>query len=392
MKFFSINKNQAAVIITILVLIFLGAAYFFIYLPGNEKRIQEQRFRALRNIDRNIHTKIENSIALLNNLLNAYQSADPARRAQLNQYINGYSSNNFKLTTPVTVRLSNQAVLKDSLNQDSAYTLKVNNDTREISLFFTKPALVKDGDSIAFKMGMKFSFQQFLSFLLPKDVFDDYVVFSKGRPVYETFPAGISNVIQDSLLGVRNGFGSSGVRNQVVSGTNYKLFLQPVGFDSNNEWIIAGLLSDKHYQKEKTELPTQMILLLATIMLMSMLAFPWLKLYQMGSKDRLTISDGIASIFISMLLVSLIFFVFFNYNQLLRPVEKNNPKLSLADGVHNAFKNELRTVYHKLKLFDQLVNTTDKDLVYLNTDSIRFANGGKLDQRTADSIRSSTLR
>src|SRR5690349_10734156 len=72
MKFFSFNKSQGAVLATILILIFLGAAYFFIYLPNNEKRIQEQHFRALQNIDRNIHTKIDNSVALLRNLLNAY--------------------------------------------------------------------------------------------------------------------------------------------------------------------------------------------------------------------------------------------------------------------------------------------------------------------------------
>ena len=387
MKAPSINKNHAAVIITVLVLIFLGAAYFFIYLPRNERRIQEQRFSALRSIDRNIHTKVENSIALLNNLLNAYQAADKPGREKLNRYIAGYSSANFKLTTPSIVTLSKQDRLKDSLNQDSGYTIKVDNNTREISLFFTKPAMLKGNDSTAFRMGMKFSFQQFLSFLLPKDVFDDYVVFSKGRPVYETFPAGISNVIEDSLLSVKNGFGSSGIRSQVVSGTDYKLFLQPVGFDSSNEWIVAGLLSDKHYQREKTELPTQMILLLATIMLMSMVAFPWLKLYQMGSKDRLTISDGIASIFISMLLVSLIFFVFFNYNHLLRPVEKNDSKISIADGIHSAFRSELDTVYSKLKQCDRLVQTANRDIIHLNDGAVRYASGDSIQPVTAAGIR-----
>src|SRR4051812_26172589 len=72
MKFLNFNKSQTAVLITIFILIFLGAAYFFIYLPNNEKRIQEQHFKALQNIDRNIHTKIENSLALLRTLLNAY--------------------------------------------------------------------------------------------------------------------------------------------------------------------------------------------------------------------------------------------------------------------------------------------------------------------------------
>jgi len=66
-------KKQAPVFITLLVIISLGLAYLFIYIPHNEKIIQEQRFRVLQNIDENIHRKIENSVALLNNLLKAYE-------------------------------------------------------------------------------------------------------------------------------------------------------------------------------------------------------------------------------------------------------------------------------------------------------------------------------
>ncbi len=379
MKLFAINKNQGAVLTTLLILFFLGAGYFFVYLPNNERRIQEQRFSALQNIDRNIHAKIENSIALLNNLITNYQNADEAGREKLKKYITGYSSTNFTLTIPSIIAPSKQRLLKDSVDMDSVYTIKVNNDTREISLFFSKQEVSKNKDTLAYKIGMKFTFKQFILFLLPKDVFDEYIVFSKGRPVYESFPSGISYVKQDSLLGLKIGIGSSGMRSQIISGTAYKMFLQPVGFDANNEWVIGGLLSNAHYQIEKTQLPTQMILLLATIMLIAMVAFPWLKLYQMGGKDRLTIFDGIASIFISMLLVSLIFFVFFNYNLPFRPSGDKDSKINLANGIHKSFKSEIDTVYHKLVQFDSLdtLVTKDNDIVNFNNDSIAFAKGGR---------------
>ena len=64
------NRNNAAVLMTLLFVIVLGASYFFIYVPANEKNLQEQRFRSLQNIERNIHAKIENSVALMHNLLN----------------------------------------------------------------------------------------------------------------------------------------------------------------------------------------------------------------------------------------------------------------------------------------------------------------------------------
>ncbi|MEP7142305.1 MAG: cache domain-containing protein [Ferruginibacter sp.] len=402
MKLFSINKNQAAVLTTLLILVSLGAGYFFIYLPHNEKRIQEQRFSALQNIDRNIHTKIENSNALLNNLLTSYLDTNRQGRQNWVKYITSYPSTNFTLTIPDSIpqkEASKNSSDKDSVyitrvnndtreirllsskqepggknEKDSGYTITVNNDTREITLLFSKKVAGKKMDT-TFRIGMKFSFIQFIKFLLPKDVFDEYIVFSKGRPVYESFPAGISYIKEDSLLGAKNGIGSSGIRNQLISGTDYKMFLQPVGFDANNEWIIGGLLSNKHYQNEKTQLSTQMVLLLVTIMLIGILAFPWLKLYQMGSKDRLTISDGIASIFISMLLISLTFFVFFNYNLPFRPPPANS-KLSLANGIYNAFRSEIDTVYHKLKQLDTLEERPDEDLVNINT-GLAGADGNK---------------
>ncbi|MBC7886711.1 MAG: hypothetical protein H7Z13_02400 [Ferruginibacter sp.] len=374
MKLFAINKNQAAVITTLLILIFLGAVYFFIYLPHNEKRIQEQHFNALQDIDRNIHTKIENSIALLKNLLTDYLEADEKRKLKLIEYIGAYPSVNFTLTTPVKIYPFKKGSVKDSLAMDSTYPIRVNNDTREISLFFSKRA-GKKNDTSVYKIDMKFSFKQFIIFLLPKDVFDHYIVFSKGRPVYESFPAGISYVKEDTLLGAKNGIGSSGIRDQLISGTNYKMFLQPVGFDAKNEWIIAGLLSDKNYRKEKTQLPTQTILLLSTFLLICMVAFPWLKLYQMGSKDRLTVSDGIASIFISMLLVSLIFFIFFNYNHPFRPKLNKDSKIILANGIDKAFKSEIDTVYHKLQQYDKLVALQSENIINLDKDTIAFANG-----------------
>jgi hypothetical protein len=358
-------------------LIFLGAGYFFIYLPHNERRIQEQRFSALQNIDRNIHTKIENSVSLLNNLLNDYQGQTTEGRVKLIKYINEYSSVNFRLTVPAATLASKAVLLSDSLYKDSAYTIKVNNDTREISLLLSKQEELQSDVVMVYTIGMKFSFKQFIQFLLPKDVFDEYVVFSKSKLVYESFPTGISNIKEDSLLGIKNGIGSSGVRSQVISGTDYKMFLQPVGFDANNEWIIGGLLSNKHYQNEKSQLPTQLMLLLATIMLIGMVAFPWLKLYQMGSKDRLTALDGIASIFISMILVSLVFFVIFNFNISFRPSENSDSKNNLAEQINDAFKSEIKTVVHKLQQYDAVASKSrnEFDIVDLDKNSIEVSAG-----------------
>src|SRR6476469_9148083 len=91
---FSFTRNHAAVLITLMFVIFLGASYFFIYVPGNEKSLQEQRFRALQNIENNIHAKIDNSVALMSNLLK-----DPVDTAYI-KYLNDHSKGLFALSVP----------------------------------------------------------------------------------------------------------------------------------------------------------------------------------------------------------------------------------------------------------------------------------------------------
>src|ERR1700749_4669695 len=99
LKFFSFGKTQGGVLITLLVLISLGAAYFFIYLPGNESTVQEQRFRCLRKIDASIRAKITNSEKQITTLLNTYandsRSNDRNALKKTKKYIKSDSKTNF---------------------------------------------------------------------------------------------------------------------------------------------------------------------------------------------------------------------------------------------------------------------------------------------------------
>lgn len=94
----------------------------------------------------------------------------------------------------------------------------------------------------------------------------------------------------------------------------------------------------------------------------------------MGNTDRLTITDGIATIVVSMLLISLLFFTFVKYNLVFRPDKTPDSKDTLATQITQAFKNEIDSVYKKLLLYDEAVKTHPgqflKDIIYLDKDSI----------------------
>jgi hypothetical protein len=371
MKFF---RNYTAVLITLLFVIFCGAIYFFIYVPDNEKTLQERRFRMLQNIDENMHKKIENSVALMSNLLTAYIKDDSSKQ-YIEKYISNYSKENFVLTLPgVTGSKKN---LQNGFT-DSTYSITVNNNNRLITLMLQKQ-IVASNDTATYQMAMNLSFDQFVKFIFPENVFDQYLVFSNGELVYETFPSGI-HYLNDSLLNKKNGIEVSSVRPLNISGKDYKLFSQPVSFTADKVWVITGLLSDKRYQAEKNQLPANGILLLVTIVFVIIVSFPWIKLYQMGSKDRLTVADGIASIAVSMLLISLLFFTFFKYNIDLRPNDSPNSKDTLAAQITTAFQNEIDTIYKKIHLIEDTVKAHPqlfRDIVNLNNDSISFKNNDK---------------
>jgi hypothetical protein len=365
MKIFQLNTRQTPLWTTLLAIIGLAFIYLFIYIPRHEKMIREQRFRVLQIIDENVHSKIRNSVALLNNLLTAYERpvAIEANKyftaKSLNEYVRKSSRENFTFT-PHWSKKDN--VKTDSL--DNAYTLEIDEKTQEIILRYSKKY---SGQNILHGIGMKFSFDQFISALLPQNVFDEYIVLSSGKTVYETFPAGVSKVMGDSVLGIKNGMSASSIRDFSIGGKDYKLFLQPVQFTSEKEWVIGGLLSDKRYQAERKQLPSGAILFLFTLAVLLIVAIPWIKLFHMGGQDRLTILDGAFSILVSMLIVSVLFLTFFKYNLPFRTDNSPDSKKNLADSISIAFKKEIDSTHKMLTKHDAILRdlkTFAQDIIY----------------------------
>ena len=378
-RFLSFNKKQTGIIVTLVVLIFLGACYFFMYVPANEKTVQERRFRCLQNISDNIHSKLDNSVSLLNNMLTSHirpsgRDDKDKRKAidDLKVYIDHYPQTNFTLH-PIASGKPNK-ILSDK--GDSIVTIRSYPYSQRFSISLSKIISDKENNPTdSLSIGMSYRFDQFVKSLLVADVFDNYVVFFNYKSnrkkdkaekennnainsevVYETFHSGLNYKEADSLLIVKKGVASPGVKSFTIGGTDYKAFSQPVRI-GDNELIIMGLASDGNYQKEKNQLPLGVVLLLLTAAISLIILLPLIKLYHMGNKDKLTVSDGIACVLVSMLMISLIFFVFFKYSLYLNKSYNEGYSLSaksLATKITTEFENNLNSAYKRLYTFDSV--------------------------------------
>lgn len=286
-----------------------------------------------------------NSASLLTNLLNAY---DLKSKNYLDEYIRKYPNDKLYLS-PVTL------VPFGKIKQNDSLQIEVNNATHQVTITLNKISGI-DTNQLVPQISLKYSFDQFVSGLLPNVVFDEYLVFNSGSIVYESFPSGIGKVKEDSLLSNTNGINGSYARNMTAGGKDYKLFLHNVTFDTSHKWVLGGLLSKDKFQKEKTAIPKSLWLFIITLLIAILVVFPWIRLYQMGSKDRLTLFDGASSIVVSMLIMSLLFFCFFEYNTTVRTQNPIGSRDVIGSLINTAFLKEVAHNYKLLKQYDSIQN------------------------------------
>ncbi|MFC0515561.1 hypothetical protein ACFFGT_15185 [Mucilaginibacter angelicae] len=383
-KFPAIGKNQMVAIVTFLTLIMLGVSYFYIYIPANEKIVQERRFRCLQNININIHSKIVNSTWMLNNFLKTFPYDD-----QLQDYLSNYPRTNFTLL-PVTSRLNLLTTKKlpqaTKVNwTDSTVKINTNVSVQQLTIFLSKRiAVKKQYDTIS--MGIQYGFDHFIKPLLVPDVFDNYIVFNCNisgnnktydNIVYETFPSGLSYQSKDSLLTFKNKISSPGLRVLNIGGKDYRAFSQPVNLDGKNQLIIVGLVPGKSYDQERKRLPLVVVLLLLTLATGTIISLPWIKLYHTGNKDKLTATDGIASVLVAILMMALTFFVFMYFVLFTNTHGKiSTSSKSLANSISNAFSAELENAYQTLQNFDwQSQVYANDDIANLGKPNLKFRSG-----------------
>ena len=204
-----------------------------------------------------------------------------------------------------------------------------------------------------------------------RDIFDDYLMIlqphstkpadsakdlphkQKGDILFNSGDLSMDyRVDLDSLLKKSDGFGTMNMYDVKIQGNDYMLFLYPFPFQTEGI-IMGGLVSRTHYTARYESVPITLITTGSILLLLLLVAIPLLKIYVIGSHERITTFD-LRMIVGTFFIGGLVLFFLFAWN-FLESVQTANNKTALKNlsaQLEKKFCQEIDTACLQLKYYD----------------------------------------
>lgn len=348
-KSFSFTPRQSSMLVTVLMLIAVGSAYFFWYVPVQQENIAQRQFRSLQRLETSVHEKIDNTLALLQSRMKYYTTkpGDKIRYDVIQKYMDSTQAEEH-----FSFKWNPKARKSDPKKPTGDTAVQVRNSGLAIRLRDT----VNKVD-----MEIDYTFAQFFGQLFQQDIFDGYMLVDGHNIIYQTFPSGTAELLADSLKSEKSAFTGQQIKETALAGSAYKLFSQQIILAPGSRLTVAGLLKSERYNREKNQLPPNVGILLFILALSTVLALPWLKQFQLGSSDRITAADAIACMGVALFLTAIIFFAFLQYNKPLQSTDDafDSAAEALSSQIDKGLESDIAQAGDLLCLADQLINCKD---------------------------------
>lgn len=213
------------------------------------------------------------------------------------------------------------------------------------------------------------------SMLLPltagdNDVFDHYLMIldssavdkasKRGTLLFNPDHLSISFAIErDTLLRPSDGFSITSIRDVRIEGNDYKLFLYPFCL-KNSKGIMAGLLSQSRYTARYESVPPDFFTTGAALLLLILVAIPLLKIYIIGSHERITTLD-LRLIIGTYYVGGFIFFflILWNFLEGSQTARNHRSLARFTRQLDSAFDDEIRLACSQLSKYDTIYNAKD---------------------------------
>ena len=203
---------------------------------------------------------------------------------------------------------------------------------------------------------------EFESFLLIKQLPDtnthkDSAGTRYNTILYKSEKTDIANIYTDSLFHNKY-IEAPAIINLDIEGIAYKMFLLPFKLKPGDTetYVLAGIMTNEAYGSFIQSIPLTLLLSLAVLLVIVLLALPFLKVFFLSPDETITITDVrniIVVIFIIPFFITLACSTTWLY--LFRANWTTNVLQQIQNDVNRNFYNEIKSSYTQLKAYDSII-------------------------------------
>ncbi|HWB24590.1 MAG TPA: hypothetical protein VG738_03880 [Chitinophagaceae bacterium] len=349
----SLMRKYSFLLLSIVVVLIFFSGFYLYYVPENKKNVDKYAFLLLHDIQSNLQYKIDaDAFLLANNTKRAFTKVgiDSLILDSLKPRINTLGAEIYGRDTK---QIRGKTVQSDSA-RGKFY------DIQEGKILYS---IVNNGDSLKIGKPLDSSLANIISGH-DNDFYEAYALLkingANAVPVFTSdgFDLGAGIAI-DSLLPGSNKAFYQGIADVHNGDFDYKLFYIPITLN-NHGFVLCGVKNSSAYNVSLHEIQPGFIYPLVIVLLLLVIALPFIKLFMMGPAEKVKIWDFTGycfSLFIGSMFITIIIIQVILLND--GDIRVKDRLQTLSGQVDSSFKKELTQCYTQLQQLDTLAR---KDL------------------------------
>ncbi len=361
------SRQNFITISTIVGLLIIFSFYFFIYVPGQEKKMQKENFRVLTRITTNIKGRIEEYREYIN---------ERARiAASFKTYFYQQEPGAASIFENDFTRITNY-YLRDIPELELIYFSPVVNNpdqnlVQEKLGQLSKPYFIFIRDTCSYE-GEKYEYgftlnAECFQYLVNDKAFEES--FLRRNEIILSGPeSGVLAGEEDSLLKSTNGLRTGRFFSQEISGSTKMIFAQPFLLGTDDHFVLCGFIDQDEYHRKTRNLSGTTILIVLLLLFILALSLPFVKFLLMSRNERLSISDSLLAGITVILGTSVVVLILLDVYTYYIPVKETREKqmADLSFQISGNFQKEINAACGQLKFYDSLVSDTKAPKGFMN--------------------------
>lgn len=312
------NVNYIGWIVIILAFVFLYFSYFFIYIPRQETQLQQRAFRILKEYGDNMFGKSKYYKNHFENYRLYYKIRyyTELKKIQKDTTLNEEDSKAHDEVMSVLGGLPSFVVIDDSLkpelkktfvlpegdsrlfiNYNSQLSESVKQESvRSLSKFFNSNDADFNSESfLSQEVCYNVPIKEFMDGLRFDFLFENIIIFDDSLVYHNTRLEDVTDITNPKALSdsVKNAQGGIWITLNIRGKDNHVMIL-PIDF-LGKRFYLAGLINDSAYESKTQTINSQILILIAALLLLVLIGMPILKMIFISRNERLNSVDASGS-------------------------------------------------------------------------------------------------